>query len=153
MKRLVLVVTAAAFLAWLVWLAYTVSRAGTVPIVSRAQLTAATDLIVAEVTLAPDGPPQKKVKVVRVVSGDHAKPGTEIEIDNIRSAKVQKGKDRVNPEEGQEYFIPVVFAGGRYRVAGLPDSPGYKDQANPFPVIYPWVEEVMVQLRTLGILK
>jgi hypothetical protein len=153
MKRLFLVVTAAAFLAWLGWLAYTVARAGTVPIVSRAQLTAATDLIVAKVTLAQDGPPQTKVKVVQVVSGDHAKPGTEIEIDNIRSAKVQKGKDRVNPEEGHEYFIPVMFAGGRYRVAGLPDSPGYKDQANPFPVIYPWVEEVKVQLRTLGILK
>jgi hypothetical protein len=153
MKRLFLIATTVAFLAWIGWLAYTVSRAGTVPIVSRAQLTAATDLIVAKVTLAPDGPPQTKVMVVQVVSGEHAKTGAEIEIDNIRSAKVQKGKDRVNPEDGSEYFIPVVFAGGRYRVAGLPDSPGYKDQPNPFPVIYPWVEEVQVQLRSLGIMK
>jgi hypothetical protein len=149
MKRLFLVVTAVAFLSWLGWLAYAVSKAGTVPIVSRAQLTAATDLIVAEVTLAADGPPQEKVKVVRVLSGDHVKPGAEIQIENIRSAKVLKGADRVNPEEGREYFIPVVFAGGRYRVAGLPDSPGYKDQSVPFPVIYPWTDEVRIQLDTL----
>jgi hypothetical protein len=152
-RRLFLVLAAAAFIAWIGWLAYAVSKSGTVPIVSRAQLTEATHLLVVELTLAPDGPPLTKVKVVGVISGEGIKPGTEIEIDNLRSAKVLAGKDRIRPEEGKDYFLPVVLSGGRYRVAGLPDSPGYKDLKTDFPVIYPWTDEVQVQLRSLKLLK
>lgn len=153
MKRLFLVLAAAAFLGWLGWLAFAVSKAGSVPIVSRAQLTAATDLVVVKLTRAPDGPPNPVVDIVQVLSGEHVKPGTSIKVENMREAKVFAGHVRVTPEAEKEYFVPLAFNGGLFKVAGLPNSPGYSDLRVEFPVLYPWGDEVKAQLKSLAILK
>ncbi len=76
-RRLFLVLATVAFVAWIGWLAFAVSRAGTVPIVSRAQLTAASHLLVLDVGLEGDLP-KTKGAVLEVVSGDGLKPGDEI---------------------------------------------------------------------------
>src|SRR5205085_9785583 len=67
LARVRLVVAAAPFVGWLAWLGYAVSRKGTVQIVSRAQLTAATYLVVAEVATGEDGQPLPKARVIEVL--------------------------------------------------------------------------------------
>jgi hypothetical protein len=156
MKRLFLIATTAAFLAWIGWLAYTVSRAGTVPIVSRAQLTAATQLLVIDITLDNDLP-RTKARVREVIPKPDQKPddvvkaGDEVEIANLAAALMPGGKAIPGPGT---YLVPVVRTGEKtFRIAGLPASPGYPAAVPERPLIYPWVEEVKVQLRSLGIPK
>jgi hypothetical protein len=153
MKRAFLVVAAVAFLAWLAWLAYAVSKAGTVPIVSRAQLADATDIVVAELTVDPNDPslPLRDLTVTKVLSGDNLKNGDRVKnVDQLSSAKIPDGKNKGFPGAGT-YLVPLKKTGNTYRVAGLPISPGYPSADRP--LIYPWVEKVQVQLKSLGILK
>ena len=65
--RIRLIVAAALFLGWMVWLALAVADKGSVDPVSRAQLTEATILVTAEVT-SVDGKPASKVKVLKRLS-------------------------------------------------------------------------------------
>jgi hypothetical protein len=150
MKRVLLVVAAAAFLGWLGWLAYAVSKAGTVPIVSRAQLTDATDLIVAELAEDPNDPslPLRELTVTDVLAGSHLKSGDRVkDVELLSSSKIPDGKTQGFPGAGT-YLVPLKKIGEIYKVAGLPSSPGF-GPANR-PLIYPWTEEVKVQLRSLG---
>ncbi|HEY2786306.1 MAG TPA: hypothetical protein VGJ05_15170 [Fimbriiglobus sp.] len=149
-RRLLLLAAAAAFLGWIGWLAYAVYKAGTVPIVSRAQLTAATNLLVVDLTLNGDQP-AAKTKVLEILSGDGVKVGDEIEIENLPGALIPGDKPLPGPGA---YLVPVVKVGEkRFRVAGLPRSPGYDAAVPGTPNIYPWVDNVKIQLRTLGLLK
>jgi hypothetical protein len=154
--RLRLVVAAALFLGWLGWLGWAVWHKGTVQVVSRAQLTAATHLVVADVAAGEDGQPLPTVKVTEVLRApDGDRPAGEIEVDKLPAAVTPlpvAGESRTPPPGA--YLIPLVKTdAGRFRVAGLPASPGY-GPANPErPRIYPWTADVQAQLRALGVLK
>jgi hypothetical protein len=53
-----------------------------------------------------------------------------------------------------EYLLPLVKTpAGRYRIAGLPASPGNAAAAPERPRIYPWTDDVKAQLRHIGVLK
>src|SRR5262245_38596581 len=123
--KLRLIVAALLFFGWLGWLGYAVSRKGTVQIVSRAQLTAATHWVVAELKVGSDGLPIEKVTVKEVIRGD--KITGEIEVRRLASALTPlpvAGESR-SPPPG-DYLLPLVKVGdGVYRVAGSPRSPGY----------------------------
>src|SRR5438105_1295135 len=96
--KLRLLVAFLLFAGWLGWLGYAVSQKGTVQIVSRAQLTAATDWVIAEVTLNADGTPSAKVMVKQVLKGTPA--NGEIEVRNLASAATPlpvQGESRTPP--------------------------------------------------------
>jgi hypothetical protein len=151
-SRFLFVLSLAAFLGWLWWLGYAVYAARYAPdrpaILSRAQLTAATHLIVADVTVAEDGLPNPVVKAVEVVQGNGVAAGTEVEVLNLPAAK-PPGPGGF-PGAGQ-YLLPVVGDGKTFRVAGLPRSPGYEPTPVERPQIYPWTADTQAQLRGLGV--
>jgi hypothetical protein len=152
--RLLLVLALAAFVGWLGWLGYAVYAARYAPdksaVLSRAQLTAATHLIVAEVTVAEDGLPAPAAKVVEVLKGNGVAPGAEVEVLNLPAAKPPGPGGFPGPGV---YLLPVVREGqtGPFRVAGLPRSPGYEPAPVERPPIYRWVDATRAQLRGLGV--
>lgn len=135
------------FLGWLGWLGVAVLEKGKHPVVSRAQLTAATHVVVAELTVGPDGLPATTARVVETLSGPAIPADTMVEVMNLPSA--------LPPGAGQFpgpglYLVPVVGEGSTYRVAGLPSSPGY-DAATPArPAVYVWDDATRAQLAGLG---
>jgi len=156
LARVRLVVAAVLFVGWLAWLGYAVSRKGTVQIVSRAQLTAATHLVVAEVAAGEDGQPLPRVRVVEVLQApDGDRPAGELDVEKLPAAATPlpvAGESRTPPPG--EYLLPLVKTdAGRFRIAGLPASPGYAATNFDRPRIYPWTPDVQAQLRKMGVLK
>lgn len=142
----------AAFLGWLGWLGYAVYAARYAPdrsaVLSRAQLTAATHLIVADVTVAEDGLPAPVAKVVEVLKGNGVAPDAEVEVLNLPAAKPPGPGGFPGPGL---YLLPVVGDGKTFRVAGLPRSPGYEPTPIERPPIYHWTDDTRAQLRGLGV--
>lgn len=153
--RLRLVVATALFAGWLVWLAVAVRQKGTVQIVSPAQLTAATHLVVAEVGTGPDGQPLPTAVVKEVLRApDNDRPTGEITVGQLPSAVTPlpvNGESRTPP--AGEYLLPLVRDGAGFRLAGLPRSPGFEGATPDRPRIYPWTADVQAQLRKYGVLK
>ncbi|OWK35935.1 hypothetical protein [Fimbriiglobus ruber] len=150
--RLRLILAAALFLGWIAWLGYAVSQKGRVAVISRGQLTAATHLVVAQVTLAPDGLPEPTVKITEVVRGSGVPAaGAEAEVLNLPAAMPPGVAAFPGPGE---YLLPLVGDGKSFRVAGLPRAPGYERQSGAArPAIYPWNADAKAQLRDLGLLQ
>jgi hypothetical protein len=150
--RLFYIVALAAFLGWLGWLGYAVYAARYAPekpvVLSRAQLTAATHLIVADVTVAEDGLPAPVAKVVEVVKGNGVAPGADVEVLNLPSAKPPGAGGFPGPGR---YLLPAVGDGKTFRVAGLPRSPGFEPTPVERPPIYLWNDGTRAQLRGLGV--
>lgn len=153
--RIRLAVAALAFVGWLSWLAVAVWQKDAPDKVSRAQLTAADTLVVAQVTAAEDGTPQPEVTVVRRLTDAGPPDGTKISVLNLPSAVVA-GKGF---QASGEYLLPLTGSDiGVYQIAGWPRSPGYEevrvgrgggDPNQPLPRIYPWSEEVKAQMAKL----
>lgn len=146
--RVRLVLAAAAFLGWLAWLAVAVYSNGKVPVVSRAQLTAATCLVVADVSIGDRSLVVGTVTVSSVVSGQGAVVGEVLTVANLPKA-IAAGRYAL-PSPGPHLIPLAKTADGLWKVAGLPPSPGYNLQDPDRPLIYPWDEDVKKQLRGLG---
>ena len=147
--RLRFIVALLAFLGWLGWLAVAVAQKGKAVVVSRAQLTAATQLLVAEVTVGNDGLPNSMATVSETIRGEPIPPGTAIEVLNLPSAMPPGAKGSVN---AGRYLLPVIGDGRTYRIAGLPRSPGYEASDPALPAIYVWNNDTQAQLRKLGLI-
>ncbi|MGL4423503.1 MAG: hypothetical protein ACRCZF_22795, partial [Gemmataceae bacterium] len=151
-RRLRLVVALILFGSWLAYLGYAVANKGKVQIVSRAQLTAATVLVIGQVATSPDGTPTTKLTIDKVLQGTLAE--SSIEVMNLPAAAtpIAIGESRT-PAAGL-YCVPLVkLASGRWMIAGLPRSPGVEAVMPVRPTIYPWTDDVQQQLRTLGLLQ
>jgi hypothetical protein len=150
--RVRLILTSVAFVAWLCWLGVAVAQKGRVQIISRAQLTAATLLVVAEIQLADDGTPRPQVAVVETLEGQA--PAT-LEVVNLPAAATPlPGANGSRTPTAGRYFLPLVKTESGYRLAGLPRSPGGYEAVTPDrPLVYPWQANVQEQLRGLGIVK
>jgi hypothetical protein len=150
-RRLLLLLAAAAYLGWLGWLAVAVydGRSAPTPVVSRAQLTAATHLLVADVEVGPEGYPAGAVKVTKVLRGEGLTPGAQVEVLGLGSA-LPPGAEKF-PGAGA-YLIPAVGDGRSFRVAGMPRSPGYEPLPLARPTIYRWDADTEAQLRGLGLI-
>lgn len=140
-----LIVAAAAYLGWMAWLGYAVLGRGTVPLVSRAQITGASLLVVAELSSGQDNLPQPTAKVVEVLRGEGPTAGEDVEVTNLPASKPP---DRQHFPGGGAYLLPLTPNGDgkTYRVAGLPRSPGYEATTPERPVIYPWTDDVRKQV-------
>lgn len=149
--RIQLVVAAALFVGWVSWLGYAVSQKGRTAVLSRAQLTAATHLIVADVVLGSDGLPASKVKIVQVLRGDGAKAGDEAEVLNLPTALPPSEKEFLG---SGTYLLAVVGDGKTYNLAALPQSPGYDATtygSKSRPPVYLWTDDTRLQLKGLGL--
>jgi hypothetical protein len=153
-RRVLLVVAVAAFVGWLGWLGVAVYQARWAdpnPVVSRAQLTAATHILVADVDIAPDGYPTGEVRVTKVLRGAGIEAGDLVEVLNLKAA-LPPGEEHF-PGPGV-YLIPVVREADRgpFVVAGVPRSPGYDPvSARVTPAVYRWNADTEAQLRGLGV--
>lgn len=147
--RLRLALAALAFFGWIAWLAVTVWGNGKVPVVSRAQLTAATCLVVADLVIDDQNLPAQKVTVTIVVSGTGPAIGETIVVVNLSKA-IAAGR-YATPQSGPHLIPLAKSADGSFKVAGLPPSPGYNLQDPDRPLVYPWNDDVKKQLRGLGI--
>lgn len=153
--RLRLGVALAAFVGWLAWLAVAVSYKGTVQVVSRAQLLAATHVVVAEVTTADDGRPDAEVTITEVLRAPaDDKPAGKVRVSGLPKAAtpLPVAGDSRTPPAGT-YLLPLVRAGDGYAVAGLPASPGLDARTPDRPVVYPWTDDVKAQLRAQGVIQ
>ena len=147
--RLRLALAVLAFFGWIAWLAVTVWGNGKVPVVSRAQLTAATCLVVADLVIDDQNLPAEKVTVVSVVSGTGPAVGETIAVVNL-SKSIAAGR-YATPQLGPHLIPLAKSADGSFKVAGLPPSPGYNLQDPDRPLVYPWNDDVKKQLRGLGL--
>lgn len=153
LARLRLCICALAFVAWIAWLGYAVTQRGSAPVISRAQLLSATDLVVATVTTEPGNIPQKDVQIVQTLRGQAPAGGT-ITVVNLPGARVpaevRAGFHAFPPGE---YFLPLERIGENlYRVTGLPRSPGLEPATSERPIVYPWTVATQTQLQSLAVL-
>ncbi len=152
--RLKLVAAALALAAWLAWLGYAVAHKGTVQIVSPAQLTDATHVVVLALTANESGDVRTVATVVRVLRGpEHDPIAGEIDVDRLDKAVTPLPVNGSRRVAAGEHLVPLVKTPFGYRIAGLPRSPGFEGATLEFPVVYPWTDDVKAQLRTLGVLK
>jgi hypothetical protein len=144
-------VALAVFVGWLAYLGYAVwcNTFHKPELVSRAQLTEAVVLVVADVKVDDEGKPSSEVTVSALLSRGGPKPGDAVQVARLPAAQPP---GQPFPGPGQ-YLLPLVPDGAepnRFKVAGLPRSPGYPAIDPVRPVIYPWNEAVQAQLRKLG---
>ena len=145
-QRIRLILALAAFFAWISWLAFTVYKNGNVPVISRAQLTASTCLIVADLD---DSILQKnQVTVLAIISGTGPAMGESIPVVNLQ--KVIAAGLYATPTAGPHLIPLAKTPDGVYKIAGLPSSPGYNLTDPERPLVYPWNDDVKKQLRRLG---
>lgn len=154
LARLRLAFFTLAFVGWIAWLGYAVMQRGNAIVVSRAQLLAASDIVVATVETDSKNLPKPEVKILEVYRG-RLQPGTQITINNLPGAlapaEVPEGFHAFTPGS---YLIPLVQVSEKlYRVAGLPRSPGLEATAPERPVVYPWSDAIESQLRSFAVLK
>ncbi len=150
--RIRLVVAATIFVAWLGWLAYLAITQANPMVVSRSQIMAATNFVVAEVTVDPEtGLPERTVKVV-----EDLRPGVQplagnLLVVNLREARIPKAKEF---KSGVRYLLPLTAApGGRYELTLQPRSPGQDaiDYQRVRPWAYPWdSDEVRKQFERMA---
>lgn len=151
LARLRFVAAVAVFVGWMGWLGYAVwvNTLAKPVLVSRAQLTEAVVLVVADVQADDEGRPVPEVTAVAVLSRAGPKPGDTLTVSKLPSAQ-PPGKPFPGPGR---YLLPLVPDGAdpsRFKLAGLPRSPGYPAADQVRPVIYPWDVAVQAQLRSLG---
>jgi len=135
-------VALAIFVGWLGWLALAVAKKGDTYPVSRAQLTNATHLVAARLTLGDDGL-TVEAAVVESLRGEltrDAKPT----ILNLANAIVVGG---TAPKSGGIYLLALQYDGKTFRIAGLPRSPGTDPADPPRPLIYAWDDGTRAQVR------
>ena len=145
--RGLIIVLAALFFGWLSWLSLAVWQKDQTQVLSRAQLAAATHIVVADITTDSEGNPAQ-VAVTQVIKGP---PVTgQIDVMNLSGAT----PPGLSPFPGNgPYLLALVGDGKTFRIAGLPRSPGIEPQSQVRPTIYRWDGPTMKQLEGLGLHK
>jgi hypothetical protein len=131
-----LAVAAGLFAVWIGYLAYLALTASRPVVLSRPQFAVADLWLVAQVDTL-DGPAtvREVVYAAPPVRATAPKPGTAIEVKNLADCRDEwKGPGA--------YILPLTVDGSTYRVAFIPESPGFR--AAP-PRIYPATPETLQQ--------
>ncbi|MGL6076428.1 MAG: hypothetical protein ACRC8S_19925 [Fimbriiglobus sp.] len=131
------------FVAWLGWLAFAVQSKGN-PILSRAQVINANQIVFAEVRVGDDGLPLPMAQVTKVLRGNV--PVGPIEVMNLPAALPAGAKHFSGPGE---YLLLLSGDGKTYRIVGLPRSPGFEPAEPTRPVLYPATDATRLQIEKL----
>jgi len=135
-RTLRLIILGGLFVGWVGWLGWQTRDARGVTI-SRSQIAVATELVLADVEVGPDGLPQKQVRNVEPLG-----PGERLEtldLTNLANAQGFRGSGR--------YLLPLNKFGEIRIVSMPPRSPGVEREYRP--LIYPWSDRVQRQLEQL----
>lgn len=117
-----LVVALLALAAWVGYVAYQALAFGRFTVVSHSQLLISTLDVIAEVKADADGRPDPVVRVVEVhwPERDRNLVGRDLTVVNLNQPLT------VGFEGAGKYILPLVKGeGDKYRIAGLPRSPGF----------------------------
>ena len=146
--RIRLFISVMLFFGWLAWLGVAVSQKGTVQIISSAQLTAATHVVVGTVTLDASGRADPKVQIREVLrSLDADKIQGVITIERVDKCVTPLPVNGSRDLAAGDYLFLLIKDGSTFRVAGLPRSPGVEASMPERPIAYPWTDDVKAQLR------
>ena len=133
-----LVMAAVLFVGWLGWLGYLAATKTNPVVVSRSQMMAATRFVVAEVTINPQGFPNRTVTIVEDLRPTDAPLPRTITVENIEKGRVAGAKEF---REGTRYLLPLsVSSSGSYALTVQPRSPGQEvvDPDKLRPWAYVW---------------
>ena len=133
-----LLVAAVLFAGWLAYLGYAAATKSRGPVVSRAQLAAASAAVVASVDAAPDG--KRTAAVVEPLTAASPAAGATLDVANLSQTAGYVGPG--------SYLLLLAKDGSGYRVVGVPRSPGHEAPAGD-PPIYPWSADVRGQVVPL----
>jgi hypothetical protein len=144
-RRLFIVLTACLFLGWLGWLARAVDQRHATEILSRAQLAAASQAIIADVSIDASGLPNPTITNAQVLWTNPTlgkAPDPPItRIPNLSEAQVPTGGF---PGAGK--YLLLIGPDG---IVGLPRSPGFSETKLARPIVYRWNPLLETQFRTL----
>lgn len=150
--RIRLLVAAGLFAGWLGWLAYLATYKTHPIVVSRSQVMASSNFVVAEVRLDPEtGEPAREVRVIDDLRplGESLK-GREIRVANLKDARIAGGNGF---QGGTEYLLPLTRrADADFRLTPPPRAPGPGGDlaAATRPWAYRWADpEVQRQFNGL----
>ncbi|HJZ58020.1 MAG TPA: hypothetical protein VKE74_23970 [Gemmataceae bacterium] len=151
--RVRLIVAVALFLGWIGWLAYAALSKSHGPVVSRAQATATTYAVLAEVPAGADGKPTARPRVVEVLAGDGPPADTQLFVANLPEAKGFAGAGPYLLLLTPDPSVGRVALNGQdlpaYSVVGQQRSPGYDLAGVGSPMIYPASDDVKAQAEKL----
>jgi hypothetical protein len=136
------VVTAGVFAAWMGYLCYLALIRPTPTVLSRAQFTGVSVIVVADVRFE-DGKPIKKIQIRETLKGE--KLPAEAEISNWDRAILSNNKPFT---ESGPYLLALEPSGDGFRLAYGAPSPGY-ERPPMVSVVYPWRDETEKQIRAL----
>ena len=144
-RRVWLAVTSLLFATWLGWMAFLALTATRPIVISRPQLLISQIDVVAEVQAKAGQPgPEVNVRLVHWPPSLQKKlVNSTIHVQNLENCNGWKG-------EGI-YILPLIKEGDRYRVAGIPPSPGFPTRrSDERPRIYPWTPQTQYQLEHIA---
>jgi hypothetical protein len=138
--RIRFIVPLALLLGWLGWLGYLAATKTHPIVVSHSQVMAATQFVLANVTLDPQtGQPNKAVTVVQDLRpvGDPIPPGTGITVQNIKDARIAGGPDGF--KDPGPYLLPLTKTSeGAYLLTVPLRAPGAEGISRSRPWAYVW---------------
>jgi hypothetical protein len=141
-RRVRLFVAAALFLGWIGWLGYAAAVKSRGPVVSRAQASVATHVVVADIRTQTGGKLPRRVAVREVLVWSGPAP-TDLEVANLPETQGFEG-------DGDYLLLlrsdPVT---GGFAVVGQQRSPGYELAGVGKPLIYRWSDDVRGQVQKL----
>ena len=148
-----LLLAAALFLGWLVWLSASALEKNRGPVVSRVQAAAAAHAVVGELSTGPDGKPAAEVQIAETLTEGSPAAGTAIYVMNLAEAKGFDGPGQYLLFLSANPAVRTVPINGKdvpvFAVVGAQRSPGYELANSGSPTIYRWTKEVQAQAKPL----
>jgi hypothetical protein len=146
--RIRLIIAAVLFFGWLGWLAYLAWFKTNPIVVSHSQVMAATNFVVAEVTIDPEtGEPRREVRVAEDLRPMGEKLAGELRVMNLKDARIAGGGKF---QENTKYLVPLTRRStGDFELTPPPRAPG-GDSGRLRPWAYRWDDaEVQRQFNEL----
>lgn len=143
--RIRLALATLAFLAWIGWLAYLAATTTRPIVLSRPQLLVSEIDVLANLT-ERDGQPDPIVQVTEVLWTRHGKVNLPEGIKVVNLSSLTSKDGWVGPGE---YILPLIrMDENSYRVAPIPDSPGFVNHLDRKP-IYRYSDRTLEQFRDI----
>ena len=152
-KRMRFFVALLLFVGWISYLGYAALNKSHSPIISHAQVAAASVVLVAEVAANPDDKPSIRVKVLESLTPSGPPLGSEVTILNLPNSRGFEGAGEyllllhpefffLKPQDNPHELPP-------YSVVGQQRSPGNDLAGVGKPAIYRWNDDVRKQVERL----
>jgi hypothetical protein len=146
--RIRLVIAALLFFGWLGWLGYLAWFKTNPVVVSHSQVMAATNFVVAEVTIDPDtGEPRREVRIAEDLRPAGDRLAGDVKVANLKDARIAGGGGF---QANTKYLLPLTRRGNDFELTPPPRAPGSDAPVRGRPWAYRWDDpEVRKQFEAL----